>query len=605
MQCASAQAGFAPESEVLASARFAEASGIATDSAGNTLAAWSLMPEEGERLLARWVSPSGALGPQIDLSPGGRGYGPRVAMAPSGRAFVTWRLFSGSSNSTVMGRWVEHDGSLGPLLTLATPDPGKLNPVEPDVAVDPTGVATVSWRNDAGGNPEIRLRRISPDSSVGPVSDKIGSGGGTQIADLPNGTTVVVWRGTGTELNTVSADGTVGTATTISSTNATAEPELGVDQHGNGLVVWRDDDGAPPFILRGARFDPAGSPVGGEITIDGEAEYLGTRSAIAADSAGNFLIAWVRYVPNKESVTYIRGIDPSGEFRGPPQPISAAGRHAEDGLAAAIDDQGGGAVAWLDYEMPQSSVVGRPVQSVGLPDGDLTELIPAPVEISVITAGAPALGYAPFLARQKDAVVLRRFLEPPVCRDSEATVTQGRPVTISPSCTGAGIETSRVVSNPGHGSVGPPGPGGLALTYTPTPAFQGTDRLTYAVSSDGGSSNPALVTIKVGKDTVKPRIKRFRFVRGKRGKFVLRLSEPARVAITVDALAARAKQSKRTVAGRVKSKRFSRKVVIPVRGRLAKKLRGGGRFRATAVATDPARNRSKPKRLRIAPRPGK
>ena len=276
------------------------------------------------------------------------------------------------------------------------------------------------------------------------------------------------------------------------------------------------------------------------------------------------------------------------------------GRHAEDGLAAAIDDQGGGAVAWLDYEMPQSSVFGRPIQSVGLPNGDLTELIPAPVEISVIAAGVPALGYAAFLARQRDAVVLRRFLEPPVCRDSAATVTQGRPVTIPPSCTGAGIETTRVVSNPGHGTVAPPGPGGLALTYTPTPGFKGTDRLTYAVGNDGGSSNPALVTIKVGKDTVKPRIKRFRFVRGKHDKFVLRLSEPARVAITVDALAGGAKQSRRTVAGRVKSKKFSRKVVIRLRGKLAKKLQAGGRFRATAVATDPARNRSKPKRLKIA-----
>ena len=465
----------------MASARFAEASGIATDSAGNTLAAWSLMPEEGERLLARWVSPSGALGPQIDLSPGSRGYGPQVAMAPSGRAFVAWRFFE-SNESTVMGRWVEHDGTLGPLLTLATPDPGKLDPVEPDVAVDLAGVATVSWRNDAGGNPEIRLRRISPASDVGPVSDKIGSGGATQIADLPSGTTVIAWRGTGTELNTVSADGTVGTAETISSTNATAEPELGVDQHGNGLVVWRDDDMAPPFTLRGARFDPTGSPVGGEITIDGEAEYLGTRSAIAADTAGNFLVAWVRYVPNKESVTYIRGIDPSGEFRGPPQPISAAGSHAEDGLAAAIDDQGRGAVAWLDYDLKQSRVVGRPIQSVGLPDGDLTELIPAPVEISVIAAGVPALGYAAFLARQRDAVVLRRFLEPPVCRDSEATVTQGRPVTISALLHRRRNrdDAGRLQSGSRHGraarqpaaspSPTPRHPGSRAPTASPTPS---------------------------------------------------------------------------------------------------------------------------------------
>ena len=255
--------------------------------------------------------------------------------------------------------------------------------------------------------------------------------------------------------------------------------------------------------------------------------------------------------------------------------------------------------------MPQSSVVGRPIQSVGLPDGDLTELIPAPVEISVIASGQPSLGYAAFLARQRDAVVLRRFLEPPVCRDSEATVTQGRPVAIPPSCTGAGIETTRVVSNPGHGTVAPPAAGSLALTYTPTPGFQGTDRFTYAVGNDGGSSNPALVTIKVGKDTVKPRIKRFRFVRGKHDKFVLRLSERGRVAITVDAIGGGAKQSKRVIVGRVKSKKPSQKLTIRVRGKLAKRLDQGGRFRATAIATDLARNRSKPKRLKIALKPGR
>ena len=599
-QSATAQAGFAPENEVLASARFAEASGIATDSAGNTLAAWSLMPEDGELVLARWVSPSGALGPQIDLSPGSRGYEPRVAMAPSGRAFVAWRFFE-SNESSVMGRWVEHDGTLGPLLTLATPDPGKLNPVEPRVAIDLAGVATVSWRNDAGGNPEIRLRRISPESAVGPVSDKIGSGGGTQIADLPSGKTVVAWRSTGTELNTVSADGTVGTAETISSTNNTAEPELGVDQHGNGLVVWRDDNTAPPFTLRGARFDPTGSPVGGEITIDGEAEYLGTRSAIAADTAGNFLVAWVRYVPNKESVTYIRGIDPSGEFRGPPQQISAAGRHAEDGIAAAIDDQGGGGVAWLDYDMPQSSVVGRPIQSVGLPNGDLSELIPAPVEISVLASGQPSLGFAAFLSRQREAVVLRRFLEPPVCHDSAATVKQGRPIAVPISCTGPGIEFA-LAGAPGHGALSPFDAKTQSFSYTPKPGFNGTDRFTYTASNDGGSSNSALVTVRVGRDTVKPRIKRFRFVHGKHDKFVLKLSEPARVAVTVDALVAGAKHGKPSVAGRVKSKKPSRSVVIRLRGKLAKRLRGGGRFRATAVATDPARNRSKPKRLKFVVR---
>ena len=145
----------------------------------------------------------------------------------------------------------------------------------------------------------------------------------------------------------------------------------------------------------------------------------------------------------------------------------------------------------------------------------------------------------------------------------------------------------------------------MTFTYTPKPGFDGTDRFAYTASNDGGSSNSALVTIKVGKDTVKPRIRRFRFVNGKaRDKFVLRVSEPSRVAIVVEEISARARQSKRILVGRARSKKASRKVVIPVRGKLAKRLDAGGRFRATAVATDLARNRSKPKRLklRLAPK---
>ena len=165
----------------------------------------------------------GQLGPQIDLFPGGGGLSPQLAMAPSGRAFAAWQSDL-NFESTVYGRWVERDGTLGPLLTLQAPEPGKINPVEVHVAVDPAGVATVVWRNDTGGNANIGLRRVQPDSSVGPVVPKLGEGTGIQVADLPNGSTVVAWRSSGTEINTVTSDLTVGTPALISSNNKTANP---------------------------------------------------------------------------------------------------------------------------------------------------------------------------------------------------------------------------------------------------------------------------------------------------------------------------------------------------------------------------------------------
>ncbi len=125
-QCATAEAGFAPENDLVGTGPFPEASAIATDPQGDSLIAWSVDPEGAEPVLARWLSASGQLGPTLDLFPGGRGFEPQMGMAPSGRAFVAWRSTT-NTESTIYGRWVEPDGSLGPLLTLATPDPGKFS----------------------------------------------------------------------------------------------------------------------------------------------------------------------------------------------------------------------------------------------------------------------------------------------------------------------------------------------------------------------------------------------------------------------------------------------------------------------------------------------
>ncbi len=474
--------------------------------------------------------------------------------------------------------------------------------MEVHVAIDPAGVATVSLRNDAGANPFIKVRRVAPDSNVGPMSDKIGSGGGLQIADLPSGTTVVTWRSAGTEFNTVGADLSVGTPQTISSNNSTADPQIGVDSHGNGLVAWREGN-SEPFTIRGARFDPSGNPVGGEIIIDPTAPAgLSTRMSISSDTTGDFLVAWVRYLPN-EGILYTRGLDPGGEFRGPPEPVSAAGGRAEDLIGSMIDDRGSGALAWPDDTMSTSTVMGREIDSTGLPNGAIGTLAGARAG-PVVGAGQPALGFAAFLTHQNENVLVRRFLEPPICANSEAVVRQGKPIAVPLSCTGPGIETARPSGNPGRGTLGPFDPSTMTFSYTPKPGFAGTDSFAYIAGNDGGNSNSATVTIKVGKDTVKPRIRRFRFLNGKaRDKFLLKLSEPSRVAIAVEEISTAARPSRRVVVGRARSRKASRKVVIRIRGKLAKRFDAGGRFRATAVATDLARNRSKPKRLKLRLKP--
>ena len=85
--------------------------------------------------------------------------------------------------------------------------------------------------------------------------------------------------------------------------------------------------------------------------------------------------------------------------------------------------------------------MGRAIDSSGIPSGAISSLVGEPAG-PVFGAAQPALGFAAFLTHQKDDVLVRRFLEPPICADSSAVVQQGRPIAVPLSCTGPGIETA-------------------------------------------------------------------------------------------------------------------------------------------------------------------
>jgi hypothetical protein len=317
---------------------------------------------------------------------------------------------------------------------------------------------------------------------------------------------------------------------------------------------------------------------------------------------------------------------------GPVQPVSDENLNSVS-PAAAIDDFGTGAVAWNEpMGMAGSIPRGRTIDSLGAPAGGIQELF-SKASVSR-SSSAPTAGVAAFLMETpfsggNRTVLVRRHLVPPRCANSTATVVQGRRIEAALACTGPAIEGAQVIEPPKHGRTGA-FKAGPTLEYTPTPGFAGKDSFTYTASNDGGSSNQATVEIKVGKDTVRPRIRSFRFVqtvqkprakasakkaRKRIYKFLLRFSERATARVAVEKPGRGIRRGKRCAKprkgvrgkrctryrriGAVSKKGARRSVTIVVRGKLVKRLRRGDRFRATAVATDPARNRSKPKTLKF------
>jgi hypothetical protein len=220
-------------------------------------------------------------------------------------------------------------------------------------------------------------------------------------------------------------------------------------------------------------------------------------------------------------------------------------------------------------------------------------------------------------------IFVRQILPPPSCPDATATILQGRPTRVDLRCTGLQLGAPEILTPPSHGSLAAPDASSQSAVYTPKPGYAGADSFTFRGTNPGGGGATQTASLEVGKDTVRPVIKRFRIMgrtivgpagasatrKGGRGKarFKLRLSEPATVKIVVG-------QRKRCLPKRGSPKRCTkyRKLgalharaakashTVPLAKRIRKKLRPGRVYDARAIARDPAGNRSKPKRLRFA-----
>lgn len=597
-----AQAGFAPTNDPIVEAEQLSPTGIDSDAQGNTVVAWSQQKVlfDPFEVRARRVTATGTVGPVIEVAPGQIGYRPTVAVTPGGHAFVAWRELLEPGPDSIKGRWLAPDGAMGPILTLASGEAGVEDAGNPISVVDPTGVVTVAWENFGGGSDTFELRRVAPDGSLGPLVKDVGDGVVTNpvISALPNGSTIAVWRNGGTEKNVVTAANALGTAEQISETTIAGDNEIATDAAGNSLVVWRQSNGE--YAVRGRRLGPNGAPVGPELTIEPlKAGFVGPRPTVAADSVGNFLVTWDRQDGAGDAIVYVRGLNSGGAFAGPAQVISVPEVGARASLGALLDG-GSGFVSWRD-ELAPNTTFGRPVDSLGAPMGAPEPFFTAgfgPELVSSVPASgfaAMTIGYA--ISGSAQGVVVRRFMVPPTCSASNAVVVQGKPVTAPISCAGPALEGARLVAQARHGIVSAFNPLVNGFVYTPLPGYEGPDSFTYAGINDGGSSVATEVTIAVGKETVKLRVKKLRFIR-KGKKFRLVLSEPAKAVIRVKSV--RRSDGKRRIKliGKVATlDQVGRKATLRVKGKLARKLAAGGKFRAVAVATDLAKNKSKPKRI--------
>jgi hypothetical protein len=285
----------------------------------------------------------------------------------------------------------------------------------------------------------------------------------------------------------------------------------------------------------------------------------------------------------------------------------------------------------LSQEGQPDTVWGR-LLPVGGPPGDLVLLStpagnPGRPEIAIASNDVGVVAWEERLdatdPNSPFQIFLRQILPPPNCPDATGTIRQGRPTRIDLRCTGLQLQAPEILTPPSHGSLAAPDTSSQSVLYTPKPGYAGADSFTFRGTNPGGGGATQTASLAVGKDTVRPVIKRFRITgrtivgpagasatrQGRRGKarFKLRLSEPATVRIVVGRpkrCPPKRRSPKRCTKyrklGTLRARGAKASHTVPLARRIRKKLRPGRVYDARAIARDPAGNRSKPKRIRFA-----
>lgn len=592
-------------------------SSVAVAPNGDALVAWM---EGGVSPLfakVRRIHADGTLGPELTVSDTTkRGFSPVVAFAPDGRAIVAWlEDTTFGQPHFAMARWIAPDDTLGPPVQVRSGSAAS-DPVSLAVSVTDAGSAIVAWHNQTstpGPFRKVEARRVNADSTAGNLILPASAAGSQNVQVVPTSgaTALLVWSESGgIRAAPVDAADAVGTLQ-LPAPGSVAFPDTATDRAGHiGLVYRKTDAGVQSMQFRSLTAAGIG---GSEQVLEAAGVNIGGPS-IDMNASGRSLVAWSERPLTGVSVVNARYVGASGA----PEPTTFA-TDADTDVSAApavIGGSGDGAVVWSQSstDVP-TEVFGRTITGGVISDGsrlsgpNLGAGTPQ-MEMATNDVGAAAwaerVSDTPALTR----IFVRQILPPPTCPDVNGKVVQGAPTEIALACTGVQLGEPQIVSPPAHGEVSEPQGG--RVVYTPDPRFEGTDTFTFAGTNPGGSGATRTATITVGKDTVRPKIKRFRIsptvIEGKRvagalkpgrAAFGLRYSEPAKAKIKIERrTSCKGKGCKRfATVGTRRAKRFA------VRDKVGLKLRlGPGRYRATATATDPAGNRSKPKRLAFSVR---
>ncbi len=328
-------------------ARNAFAPQVAIDGSDRARIVWYRYDGSNDRIQSVRLAADGTPGAVQNLSGAGlSAIRPQVAVDASGRATVTWQRSDGI-NTRIQSVRLAADGTPGPVHTLSA---FGQDAVDPQVAIDSTGRATITWERSDGSNQRIQSTRLNVDGTPGPFY-YILSGAGQdaiepQVAIDGSDRATITWQrsdGSNNRIQSVrlAADGSPEAVKTLSGAGEDAgDPQVAIDGSDRATVVWNRSDGSNQRV-QSVRLGADGSPQA--VKTLSEAGQSAFSPQVAIDGSDRATVVWNRSDGSNQRVQSVRlGAN------GSPQAVktlSAAGQSANMSQVA-IDGSNRPTVVW-------------------------------------------------------------------------------------------------------------------------------------------------------------------------------------------------------------------------------------------------------------------
>ena len=287
---------------------------------------------------------SGELEPSVLSPAGAEASSPRIASDGAGNVVAAWREVDGEQSS-IRAVFRPRGGTWRELLQLSTPG---ASTESPEVAMDRLGNAVAVWHRSMGRDSVVQAAVRPAGGTWRPAQDLSAPGAVAFSADvaLEAGRAVAVWtvmreRRSVVQSSSRTIAGPWSPPETLSAAVGNSyAPVVAMGDGGAAVAAWQWTDGAFLVVQAASRTDAAGWSA--PEVLSGPGRHA-SRPVVAMDAGGDALVGWIRHNGSWLAAQVARRN--AGQSWGPPQNLSARGGNAA-GLDLAMNRRGDAVATW-------------------------------------------------------------------------------------------------------------------------------------------------------------------------------------------------------------------------------------------------------------------